>query len=636
MAEADLTGDGIAAAIAALDDDALARHLLQDRTFRHPPPPDALPLHVARANDALEGVFRHVGETHRLGRGFDWRTNPSRDKEWLIAHHKLYALLDLAQAFRLNGEARFAAGWCEILGSWLRTMPSGFITASDAQVEAKRIESVVWSLLILRMGPAAGLVPGALLRQLLVFLARETRYVTTHLRPSRNHRTFQLASIGLVGALFPEIEDRDAWIALAGEGLRANLLKDFEPSGVHVERSTHYHNLALESGLGLVELFDLNGLQVAPDLRERLLRALEFSLFFQFPDGEIPLINDSDTLDHAGMFRAGERLFADPRFAFSASLGGDGSPPGQTCRDFSGYVVLRDGWGHDPASFRARQHVFIDCAPLGEGSHSHYDLFSFTWFAAGQQVVVDPGRYTYNAEPVDGVDWRREFKSTRFHNTVCIDGLDQTRYLSKARTPPPGVERYDRTKHPHKHGPEIERVAFASDLCALSPWVAGAARSHEYGVLHARAFVFLAQTRLVVIDLLIPEDGRTHHAASHLHFGAGWCNRLALAQEDNVHCLRSPEWSLAATSSGATTCRLTDGFVSKTYGEKERAPVLRMEMDFAALQATLIVLSPTADLPHVSVSLAPDGSVRAQVDETMLALSMEPFGLTVAGPLSGR
>lgn len=589
-------GRGLVPAVAALDDSTLARRLMRDRSFRHPPPPPATADHLARADDALAGTFRHVGESYALGRVFDWRTNPSRDKEWLIAQHKLYMLLDLAQAFRLTGEPRYVARWVELLDHWMATMPSGFITASDAQVEAKRIESVVWSFLMLREAAAdPATIPGTLLRRMLEFLARETGYVAANLRPSRNHRTFQLSSIGLVGLLFPELEDSESWTALAAEGLRANLLADFEESGVHVERSTHYHNLALEAGLGFVELATMNGVAVAPDLKDRLHRALLFSMFAQFPDGEIPLINDSDTLDHAAMFLAGNRIYGDARFAFVASLGRQGEAPGETAADFGGYVILRDGWGQDEESFRARQHVFIDCAPLGEGSHSHYDLFSFTWFAGGRQVVVDPGRYTYDAEPLDRIDWRREFKSTRFHNTVCVDGLDQTRYLSKAKSPPPGVERYDRRIHAAKHGPEIVLLARSHALDGPSPWCAGIARSHEYAVLHARAFVHVERAALLVLDILLPQDGAEHVLTSRLHFAREWLGQVGMQHAGDGWVAAAPGWSAAVATSHPGHARLEDGFVSKTYGEKHAAPVLACSLKAHAPVAFATLLSCAED-----------------------------------------
>jgi hypothetical protein len=40
-------------------------------------------------------------------------------------------------------------------------------------------------------------------------------------------------------------------------------------------------------------------------------------------------------------------------------------------------------------------------------------------------VIVDPGTYCYHREP----RWRNHFRSTAAHNTVVLDGADQSEML---------------------------------------------------------------------------------------------------------------------------------------------------------------------------------------------------------------
>ena len=94
-----------------------------------------------------------------------------------------------------------------------------------------------------------------------------------------------------------------------------------------------------------------------------------------------------------------------------------------------GYFVQRSGWDAGDASFG-----IFDCGPLGDGGHGHYDLLSVELFAGGRPLLVDPGRgFTYSEEPPN---LRRWFRGTAAHNTVCVDGLDQTPYT---RTRPVGT-----------------------------------------------------------------------------------------------------------------------------------------------------------------------------------------------------
>jgi hypothetical protein len=74
--------------------------------------------------------------------------------------------------------------------------------------------------------------------------------------------------------------------------------------------------------------------------------------------------------------------------------------------------------------------VAFDCGELGFGAiaaHGHADALSFTLRAFGVDVLVDPGTYDYFTYPA----WREYFRSTRAHNTVEVDGLDQSEMLGK-------------------------------------------------------------------------------------------------------------------------------------------------------------------------------------------------------------
>ncbi|HEX6716190.1 MAG TPA: heparinase II/III-family protein, partial [Pyrinomonadaceae bacterium] len=57
----------------------------------------------------------------------------------------------------------------------------------------------------------------------------------------------------------------------------------------------------------------------------------------------------------------------------------------------------------------------------GRGSHGHNDVLSIEVSAAGRAFIVDPGTYVYSADLAK----RHDFRSTAYHSTVQIDGLEQ-------------------------------------------------------------------------------------------------------------------------------------------------------------------------------------------------------------------
>jgi hypothetical protein len=69
--------------------------------------------------------------------------------------------------------------------------------------------------------------------------------------------------------------------------------------------------------------------------------------------------------------------------------------------------------------------VLTDAGPLGYlsiAAHGHADALSFVLSVGDREILVDPGTYSYHTDPA----WRRYFRATLAHNTVGIDGEDQS------------------------------------------------------------------------------------------------------------------------------------------------------------------------------------------------------------------
>lgn len=599
------------AEIAALPDDELAELLMAPDRPRTPPLTPPRPDDLAVALAVVDGRFTLIGETYDLGDDPSWERNPSRDKEWLIAHHKFVWAPALVHAFRETGDDVFLRTWARLVDSWLREMGTGFIAQSDAQVEAKRVEHWIASLGLLRGTEWRGVLDGAFLRRMVERLGAEAAYISEHLKPVRNHRTFQLLSVFLVGALYPELDRAGELAALARDLLTENLLAEIHPDGVHIELSTHYHQLVCESAVAFAEAADAAGIALDEALLERIARALEFSQWLQWPDGSIPLIGDSDVGDHRPLLARGAALLGDERLTWGATLGREGTPPAERSRGFgsAGYAVLGDGWGHDPETYAARTHVFYDAALLGEGSHSHYDLFNFTLYCDGGPAVVDPGRFTYSAEPDDnGVDWRHYFKSTAAHNTVTIDGLDQTRYLSRT-----------------KHGPDVVVEDRAWLLGERSDWIRARARSHEYAPVHERRFVFLAGEVIAVIDRIDPGDDAPHRADLRFHLSETDAGAVEWHAAGDALRVDTARCAIRCLMPDGAVAELQDGWVSRLYGVKHPAPVVSVTRDGVGETVFCSVLAPR----HVRI----DGVERVRSSDGR-SLCVRVAGVGAAGPFT--
>jgi len=82
--------------------------------------------------------------------------------------------------------------------------------------------------------------------------------------------------------------------------------------------------------------------------------------------------------------------------------------------------------------------LVADAGPLGYQSiaaHGHADALGFTLSVGGMEFLIDPGTYAYHTQG----PWRQHFRGTAAHNTVRVDGVDQSvsggnfMWLKKAR-----------------------------------------------------------------------------------------------------------------------------------------------------------------------------------------------------------
>jgi hypothetical protein len=108
------------------------------------------------------------------------------------------------------------------------------------------------------------------------------------------------------------------------------------------------------------------------------------------------------------------------RFEIQQSVGV--TPALSDSSKYKDYVVFgRDL--HMPNELR----MILNVGPLGYNKiagHGHADALSLLLSSGGENFLIDPGTYCYNTEP----EFRHYFRSTAAHNTVTIDGMDQSVY----------------------------------------------------------------------------------------------------------------------------------------------------------------------------------------------------------------
>jgi hypothetical protein len=560
------------------------------------------------ADAACRGEFMHNGVTLALGATPDWINDGlATDEEWRIEWVKLYEGLDLAHAYETTGEARYLDTWVNLVRSFCAQVPVGH---EPSEVSARRIQNWLYAWQRIEAAPPFAGLPDALADQLAERLIADVEHVRTHLTAERNHRTLELYAIFVAALALPNLDDRDSLVCESLALLIDNLLVDVWPDGVHRECSTDYHCIVVRSFIGVVANAQRFALTLPELFFERLHRALDFMMHAQRPDGSMPSFSDGDVGDFQILLEQAGTLLHRDDLIWVGSAGASGVAPVSFDATFStgGYVIQRSGWGVDstsPATSYANERwLMLDCGPIGDGGHGHYDQLSVEIAAAGRSIVVDPGRYTYAAEGHEPSGWRHWFKGTEAHNTVTVDSLDQTPY------------RRGKPKGPTSTARLVERSSSAQlDL------IVAEVRSPQYSAVHTRRVAFIGREYWLIHDQLREASGAKHDYSLRWHLGAGTDLQrdLVVAKRPTVASVvsivsvvsvASTDFTMVvgARDCGEFTVDIEPGWVSPTYGTKHAAPVVAARSHGSNVDfVTVIVPSESANQVALTSTFSDNG-----------------------------
>lgn len=365
-------------------------------------------------------------------------------------HHHLVVL---GRAYRVTGEVRYASAVVEQLESWLEQCPFGHGMNWRSPLElAIRLINWVWAIDLIR---ESGLVTGA-------FQARLRRAAYLHLweitrkysrgSSANNHRIGEAAGVFIATSYFRELDLKGRWQRESRQILGEEIIAQTYADGGGREQAVGYHVFVLQFLLVAAIVARKMGDDFPEAYWSRLQHMLEFLGTLSEDGTAPPMIGDSDdgyvldlgdsrdlralccigaVLFRRADFRTWAGSYAEAaRWLLGRSSRGEfdampSMPAGEVLvsRAFpeSGYYLLQSG--HKGRGDRVS--VVFDCGDLGFKSiaaHGHADALSFTLRAFGCDVFVDPGTYDYFSYPT----WRAYFRSTKGHNTLVVDGLDQS------------------------------------------------------------------------------------------------------------------------------------------------------------------------------------------------------------------
>lgn len=515
---------------------------------------------------------------------------------WELNRH--LHLVTVAQAYALTRDPKYLGVVERHLTSWISACPCGQGPnwCSALEVSIRLINwSLVWQLVGGAGSPLFHGAAGLRLRQRwLDSVYQHARFVRGYLSlysSANNHLIGEAAGLYIAGITWPCWPGMRRWRETARRILEREALLQNTPDGVNREQAVCYQQFVLDFLLLSLLAGSSAGQRFSAAYRQRIAAMLAFLAAILDVGGHVPMIGDADDgavtrlapgadfCPYRSLLASGAVLFENSALRFKAADLDDKTrwlfgaragevfaslpvrqPPLPWCGAFpgGGYYVV----GCDLESAREIR-VVADAGPLGYGTiaaHGHADALSFTLSIGGLEFLIDPGTYRYHG----GGPWRAYFRGTSAHNTVVVDGLDQSEsggdfmWLRKARA-----------------GGAAARISDAVEI--LEGWHEGYLRLAD-PVLHRRRLILEKSERRLVIEDRLQMAGE-HEVELFLHCAAECgvepvTGGFALRRGPSTLVVRLPGLPQGSARLYRGSSQPLCGWVSRHYDQCEPAPTI--------------------------------------------------------------
>lgn len=558
--------------------------------LRHHLPDEAAAI-VARADQILRHRFHLLGfENVEYGETIDWHLDVVHQKRtplipWykidfldfsIAGDHKItwelnrhQHLVTLAKAALLTDESKYVGEAIAQWNSWQQAnpYPLGINWASSLEVGFRSL-SWLWMRHLLQ-GQLSPAFENELLRALALNARHIERNLSTYFSPN-THLLGEALALFFIGLLSPQLRDAERWKHLGWKILQQEIHRQVRPDGVYFEQSLYYHVYALDMFLHARVLASINGIPIPADFDDVLRKMLAaVALLAQagpphsFGDDDggrlfNPLRNRADHMTDP--LALGSALFHDFNYQPVALteealwiFGASAIPANSQDSAASACALPQSGIYVISTADSAREQMILDAGPQGTGrsGHGHADALSLTLSFNGRRWLIDPGTFVY----ISPGDERQQFRGTRAHNTLTVDGHDQ----SQASGP------FAWSRLPNTQ---------------LESWITGGtftlfAGSHDgYQPLRHRRHVFHLRDGVWLVRDLV-EGAGSHLLETSWHFAPD----LAVAADSKhfvaYHSAAPDRLRLVPVDDNGWECALFTEPVSPAYGVTVPAPVLR-------------------------------------------------------------
>ena len=563
-----------------------------------------------RAAAVRKGEFSFVGHPASLGTPIDWRA-PRQSRLWRYHLHQFDYLIPISLVDDDEGAAVRS-----LVDEWIAANPIGGATSRDAW------HPFVVSVRLVNWMIALAAVDHSLTDTIAHSLSRHALFVRRNLEHDvgGNHLLKNLKAVVFAAVLAGERQAMDDAARAFADELARQLLSD----GCHFERTPMYHALVLTDALEVRAILGCVGVTAPEVLSDAIARMRAFLHTITHPDGQLALFKD--TALEGACAPADIHGFAE---ALEGSTGNVVSNrhqlllPAVTKRTASRPdSTVSKSHGEPSGYFKFESTspaLWLLCdagavCPDQLPAHAHADMFSYECDLRGTRLIVDSGVGEYQQGA-----WRQYYRSTRAHNTVVVDGVDQSECWESFRV----ARRANPTNVRYHSSVGVEGLDLTHD---------GYGRLTD-PVRHRRRIALVRGMYVLIVDELL---GTGNHAwSNHIHGHsqaelrlvgpqAAWLERsnaaLAIAWTGPVE----PEIVKGGTQPLA-------GWRAENFGVAAAAPTLCLKGSGTAPMQMAYVLVPSSRPLHTAVRIADRNQFAITHGSEQLSVFLGDSAWTVTG-----
>ncbi|WP_022939986.1 heparinase II/III family protein [Psychromonas hadalis] len=363
-------------------------------------------------------------------------------------HHQLVVL---GRAYKVTGELKYAQGVVAQLTSWLDANPYGYGMNWRSPLElAIRLISWVWAIDLIK---DSGLFNGDFKARLLASVYLHCRDVSgkySQGTSANNHLVGEAAGVYIAACYFDMLADAPQWQIDSKVVLEREIQAQTFADGCTKEHAFSYQFFVFQFYLFTALTGKWSKDQFSDEYWSTLNTISAFIAKVAQGGEYYPMLGDQDDGyvldlgDHVHNINAvcdiSGYLYDDEIFSSSFKQHSESTfwlfngrakrkqapmtevrPLSSLQFKASGYFLLQAG----SLAEKNQASILFDCAELGYtaiAAHGHADVLSFVMRINNNDLFVDTGTYDYFSHPL----WRNHFRTTKAHNALEVDGLDQS------------------------------------------------------------------------------------------------------------------------------------------------------------------------------------------------------------------